>query len=128
MASGRSARQQAADAVFVMVAHFQVPDEQSAEEALADAAEPVRLLAVQPDTRRLRWGRSTEDARRLVLIAEFDTAAAFRRAQSPLDVRRVLIPWLSNAEVSLPAVFEVLSAAEGGELSTPDVTVPDPRR
>ena len=48
---------------------------------------PVRLLAGQPDTRWLRWGRSTEDAGRLVLVAEFDTAAAYRRAQSPLEVR-----------------------------------------
>ena len=73
--------------MFLLIAHFQVDPAESPGQALLDAAEPVRLLAEQPDTRMLRWGRSTEDANRLVLVAEFDTAAGYRRAQSPLEVR-----------------------------------------
>jgi Antibiotic biosynthesis monooxygenase len=113
--------------VFLLIAHFDV-DPASAEQALADAAEPVRVLAGQPDTRWLRWGRSTEDAGRLVLVAEFDTAAAYRRAQSPLEVRTVLIPWLSTAEIRTSGAFEVLAAADGARLWAPDVTVPEPGR
>jgi hypothetical protein len=114
--------------MFLLIAHFRVDPTESADQALLDAAEPVRLLAEQPDTRMLRWGRSTEDANRLVLVAEFDTAAGYRRAQSPLEVRAALIPWLSRAEVDNSGAFEVLTAATGGQLSEPDITVPEPGR
>ncbi|SRR6476620_9648029 len=113
--------------MFLLIAYFTV-DEGAAEQALADAVEPVRLLAAQPDTRTLRWGRSTEDANRLVLVAEFDTAAGYRRAQSPFDVRVALIPWLSRADIRTSGVFEVLTAADGENLWEPDITVPEPGR
>ena len=114
--------------MFLLIAHFQVDQGEDPEVALAEAVEPVRLLAAQPDTRLLRWGRSTEDAHRLVLIAEFDTAAAYRRAQSPLEVRTALILWLSKAEIRTSGAFEVLAAANGAELWSPEVIVPDPGR
>ncbi len=114
--------------MFLLIAHFDVETGADADRALADGAGPVRLLAEQPDTRWLRWGRSTEDAGRLVLIAEFDTAAGYRRAQSPLPVRAVLIPWLSGAQVHSSGAFEVLAAADGDRFWEPDITVPDPSR
>jgi hypothetical protein len=114
--------------VFLLIAHFTVGAGGSAEQMLAAAAEPVRLLATQPDTRRLRWARSTEDSGRLVLIAEFDTAAGYRRAQSPLEVRQVLIPWLSGADIVSSGAFEVLTAADGALPWNPEVIVPDPGR
>jgi len=114
--------------MFLLIAHFDVPPGSTPQQALLDAVEPVRLLATQPDTRWLRWGRSTEDANRLLLVAEFDTAAGYRRAQSPFDVRTVLIPWLSGAEIGTSGAFEVISAADAGVLSEPEVTVPDPGR
>ena len=63
-----------------------------------------------------------------MLIAEFETAAAYRRAQSPLEVRAVLIPWLSPAEIATSGAFEVLAAADGARWWEPEVTVPDPGR
>ncbi len=114
--------------MFLLIAHFDIAPGQDADNALTQAREPVRLLAEQPDTRWVRWGRSTEDAGRLVLVAEFDTAAAYRRAQSPLPVRSALIPWLSGAQVQTSGAFEVLTAADGGQFWEPDVTVPDPGR
>lgn len=114
--------------MFLLIAYFDVDAGQTPEQALLDAAEPVRLLAEQPDTKWLRWARSTEDGRRLVLVAEFDTAAGYRRAQSPFEVRKALIPWLSTAEIRSSGVFEVQAAADGAELWTPDITVPDPGR
>ncbi len=118
----------AGDTMFLLIAHFDVTPGEEADAALAAATEPVRLLAEQPDTTWVRWGRSTEDAGRLVLVAEFATAAAYRRAQSPLPVRAVLIPWLSGAKVQTSGAFEVLAAADGGRFWEPDVTVPDPGR
>jgi hypothetical protein len=114
--------------VFLLIAHFDVDPALDPDTALAEAAEPVRLLAEQPDTRWLRWARSTENAARLVLIAEFDTAAAYRRAQSPLEVRKVLIPWLSGAEITPSGAFEVLAAGDGDRFWEPDIIVPDPGR
>ena len=114
--------------MFLLIAHFAVPPGTTPQQALLDADEPVRLLAAQPDTRWLRWARSTEDANALLLVAQFDTAAAYRRAQSPLEVRAALIPWLSGAEVSASGAFEVITAADAGVLSRPEVTVPDPGR
>ena len=114
--------------MFLMVAYFDIDADRTAEQALLDAAEPIRLLAEQPDTKWLRWGRSTEDGRRLLLVAEFETAAGYRRAQSPLEVRAALIPWLAAAEVRTSGVFEILSAADGAGLWAPDITVPDPGR
>lgn len=114
--------------MFVMIAYFTVQPGGSAEQMLADAQTPVRMLATQPDTRWLRWARSTEDAGRLVLMAEFETAAAYRRAQSPLEVRQVLIPWLSGADIVTSGAFEVLTAANGGQLWEPEVIVPAPQR
>ena len=114
--------------MFLLIANFQVDADASVQQALTAAVEPVRMLAAQPDTRWVRWGRSTEDAKRLVLVAEFDTAAGYRRAQSPLEVRTVLIPWLSTAEIATSGVFEVIAAADGETLWAPEVTVPDPWR
>lgn len=114
--------------MFLLIAHFTIDSNESAEQALAEAVEPVRLLAAQPDTRTLRWSRSTEDAGQLVLVAEFETAAAYRRAQSPFEVRTVLIPWLSRADIRTSGVFEVLAAADGTQFWEPDVTVPEPGR
>ncbi|HEY5880520.1 MAG TPA: antibiotic biosynthesis monooxygenase [Nakamurella sp.] len=106
--------------MFVLIAHFDAGGEPPG------SGEAVRLLGDQPDTRRLRWARSTEDPGRWVLTAEFDTAAAFRRAQSPLPVRSALIPWLAAAATS--AAFEVIAAVDDGEWSEPEVIVDDPSR
>jgi hypothetical protein len=116
--------------MFLLIAHFDddaaAGDRSVAERPPAGSAQAVRLLGEQPDTRSVRWARSTEDPGRWVLVAEFDTAAGFRRAQSPLPVRTALIPWLSGARSS--AAFEVVSAADAGIWSEPDVIVDDPGR
>ena len=77
----------------------------------AEAGAAARGPAGHP---ALRWARSTEDPGRWVLVAEFDTAAGFRRAQSPLPVRAALIPWLAAAASS--AAFEVIAAADAGRV------------
>jgi hypothetical protein len=116
--------------MFLLIAHFEGIDVEI-DEGAADPADlvvpaAVRELGVQPDTRSLRWARSTEDPGRWVLVAEFATAAAFRRAQAPLPVRTALIPWLGTAASS--AAFEVIAAADAGTWSRPEVIVDDPGR
>ncbi len=108
--------------MFVLIARF----EPGGSEPPAGSAEAVRLLGEQPATRSLRWARSTEEPYRWALFAEFDTAADFRRAQSPFPVRAALIPWLAGAVSS--AAFEVVAAADRAVWSTPEVIVDDPGR
>ena len=111
--------------MFLLVSHF------DGEAAVLD--ERVRaacaLLAEQPTCRGLRFARSTEEAAHAVLVAEFDTAADYRRALSPFAVRTTVIPWLSTARVTDSGVFEVLAAADGdGSLRLLEPTVPEPDR
>jgi hypothetical protein len=108
--------------VFLLIAHF----EDGGSDPPAGSADAVRLLGEQPATRSLRWARSTEEPHRWVLVAEFDTAADFRRAQAPFPVRAALIPWLSGARTS--AAFEVVAAADGAVWSAPDVIVDESGR
>lgn len=86
------------------------------------------LLAASPECLRLRFARSTDVAGRFVLLAEFDSAAAYRRSLSPWPMRTVVVPWLSTAEVDISEVHEVLLAAEGGRLRTDEPTVTPPGR
>jgi len=117
--------------VFLLIAHFDLDPDRAGTSDRAGASvgarpEAVRLLGDQPQTRSLRWARSTEDAGRWVLVAEFDTAADFRRAQSPFLVRAALIPWLATARSS--AAFEVVASADAGSWSAPEVIVDRPGR
>jgi hypothetical protein len=111
--------------MFLLIAHFQGAAAYG-NAAPTGSADAVRLLGEQPATRSLRWARSTEEPPRWVLVAEFDTAADFRRAQSPFPVRAALIPWLAGASSS--AAFEVVSAADRTVWSAPVVIVDDPGR
>ena len=128
LATGALPHEQGVPGLFLLVAHFRVAPGLDPREVLDQAGEPVRLLAAQPDTVRLRWARSTEDAGHLVLTAEFATAATYRRALSPMPVRTIVIPWLSAAEVATSGVHEVLLAADGGVIEEPEIIVPEPRR
>jgi hypothetical protein len=94
----------------------------------AAAAEPLALLAASPECLRLRFARSTEVAGRFVLVAEFASAALYRRCLSPWPMRMTVVPWLSTAEVDTSEVHEVLLAAEHGRLTTSEPTVTLPGR
>lgn len=115
--------------LLVITVRFPAVDRELAE-AGADAM--VAALAAQPQTRRLRWARSTEDQDLRVLVAEFDSAAAYRSATSPMEVRATLIPWLSGATepaiTATSAVYEVDAVADDGVLSLLDPIVPAPGR
>ncbi len=112
--------------MFVLVAHFRVPD--PGPGIPSAAGEPLSLLAAAPECRRLRFAHSTEAADRFVLVAEFDSAADYRRALSPWPMRTLVVPWLSGAELTVSEVNEVLFAADAGKVRRWEPTVPEPGR
>lgn len=82
----------------------------------------LELLASQPSCRRLRFAQSTDDAGRWILVAEFPSAAGYRSAIGPFDVRTTLVPWLSTAQQD-SGVHEVLLSADDGEIVRHEPTV-----
>jgi hypothetical protein len=113
--------------MFLLVAHFRL--EPSDPGPIPEIArEPLALLAAAPECRRLHFARSTDAADHFVLVAEFDSAASYRRSLSPWPMRIQVIPWLSGAELDVTAVNEVLYSSIDGAVVVSEPTVPDPGR
>ncbi len=113
------------DRVFVLIAHFADADSGEDREAFrADTDVALTRMAADPGCRRLRWARSTDDSARWVLVAEFDTAADYRRMLSPFPAREALVPWLSRADQATSGVSEVWAAADGAQMTIFEPTVP----
>lgn len=98
--------------MFLLVASF----------ATEPPAGALEVLASQPTCRHLRFAQSTEEAARWVLVAEFPSAAGYRAAIGPFEVRTTVVPWLSTA---LPdsGVHEVLLSADAGDIVRHEPTV-----
>jgi hypothetical protein len=97
----------------LLVCRFEVPAAEATEFA-ATARHALELLTAQPGCRTGRLGRATDEADRWVLVVEFDSVVAYRRALSPFPVREVVVPLLSRALADEPAAFELaVSAADG---------------
>lgn len=89
-----------------------------------DTARPaVALLAAQPPCRSARLARSTDDATRWTLTAEFDSVPGYRRALSPFDVRTVVVPFLSTADQLGSGVFEVAVSGDDGVVTEHELLV-----
>ncbi len=115
--------------MFVLVAHFRTDSTPAASGAVPDpAAEPLAMLAASPECRRMSFAHSTEAPNRFVLVAEFESAAAYRRALSPFPMRTVVVPWLSTADQQHSEVSEVLLSSVDGIVSRWRPTVPQPGR
>jgi hypothetical protein len=113
--------------MFVLVAHFRFPGSRSAD-IPADAAEPLAMLAASPECLRMHFAHSTDSAEKFVLVAEFESASAYRRCISPWPMRMTVIPWLSSAEPENTEVSEVLFSVIDGVVSQTEPTVPEPGR
>jgi Antibiotic biosynthesis monooxygenase len=74
----------------------------------------VELLTAQPGCRRATFARATDAADAWLLVVEFDSVPAYRRALSPFEVREHVVPLLSDALTDEPATFEPLLTGEGG--------------
>ncbi|GAA1282061.1 antibiotic biosynthesis monooxygenase family protein [Saccharothrix xinjiangensis] len=98
---------------MLLVCRFTVP-EASAEAFTGRADRALSLLTAQPGCRRAQLSRSTDEADRYVLTAEFDSVVAYRRAMSPFEVREHVVPLLSEAIADEPAAYEPLLVAADG--------------
>ena len=82
----------------------------------------VTLLAAQPGCRGVELARATEEPSAWVLVAVFESVAAYRRALSPFDVREHVVPFLSEARTDTPATFERrLTGDASGTVELPGV-------
>lgn len=99
---------------MLLVCRFDVPPAPSvaADAWLGRARTAVALLAAQTGCRGVELARATEAPGRWVLVAVFDSAADYRRALSPFDVRTHVVPFLSEARTDEPATFERRTSAD----------------
>jgi hypothetical protein len=97
----------------LLVCRFEVPEAEAAD-FTATARRALELFTAQPGCRGGRLGRATDEADRWVLVVEFDSVVAYRRAMSPFPVREVVVPLLSRALSDEPAAFELAVTAAGG--------------
>lgn len=95
----------------------------------ARARRAIELLTAQPGCRQATLARATEDGETWLLVAEFDSVNAYRRALSPFDVREHVIPFLSEpdrAGTGGPSTFEsLLIGADGAVTERPSVIAAD---
>jgi quinol monooxygenase YgiN len=94
---------------MLVVLRFEVG---AAEEAgfLAEARTALAVLADRPGWRSSRIGRATDDPTSWVVVTEWDSVGAYRRALSSYDVKVQAVPLLSRARDE-PSAFEVIDAA-----------------
>ncbi|SDN54439.1 antibiotic biosynthesis monooxygenase [Allokutzneria albata] len=101
---------------MLLVCRFAVT-EAEVESFTARARRALELLTAQPRCRSGRLARATDEADRWVLVVEFESVVAYRRALSPFEVREHVIPLLSEALPDEPAAYEVLAEATGGAVT-----------
>ncbi len=85
------------------------------ETFLPRATRALELLTAQPGCRDATLAQATDDPLAWLLVARFDSVAAYRRAMSPFEVREHVVPLLSQALTDEPSAYEPrLDAAAGG--------------
>lgn len=101
---------------MLLVCHF-LPADPAGFPARAGRA--AALLSAQPGCQGVTVGRAVDEPAHWVLSAGFDSVTAYRRALGPFEVREHVVPLLAEAlpvPGAVPATFEVLLVAAGGEL------------
>lgn len=77
----------------------------------------LAAFAACPGFVRARGGRAADDPRAWCLVTEWESVGAYRRALSRYDVKVYATPMLAEA-LDEPGAYEILVAAEDGELTT----------
>jgi Antibiotic biosynthesis monooxygenase len=92
----------------IVVLRFTVP---AAEEAgfVPQARTALSVLAERPGWRSSRIGRASDDPEAYILVTEWDSVGAYRRALSAYEVKVQAVPLLSRA-LDEPSAYEVLEA------------------
>ncbi|MGH3882671.1 MAG: antibiotic biosynthesis monooxygenase family protein [Pseudonocardiaceae bacterium] len=86
----------------------------SVEDFLTRARRALSLLTAQQGCLGGQLGRSPDDITRWVLVVQFASVVAYRRALSSFEVREHVVPLLSEALADEPGSYEVLAAAQRG--------------
>lgn len=94
------------------------------EEFRAQAAAALRALAERPGWRGGRLGRATDDATMWLLLTEWESVGAYRRALGGFDVKMHATPLLARA-VAEPSAYEVLDEGVVSDRA-PDADVTGP--
>ncbi|MGH3672535.1 MAG: antibiotic biosynthesis monooxygenase [Pseudonocardiaceae bacterium] len=80
----------------------------------ARARGALQLLSAQAGCRGGQLARSPDDTTRWVLVVQFESVVAYRRALSVFEVREQVVPLLSEAVPGESGGYEVLATAEYG--------------
>jgi hypothetical protein len=81
--------------------------ERAAAESGEQAAAALRVLAGRPGFRRGSLGRATDDSTAWLLLTEWDSVGAYRRALGGFEVKLQATPVLAQA-LDQPSAFEEL--------------------
>jgi quinol monooxygenase YgiN len=108
--------------VIVVTRFVVAPGEEAAFRA--DAAAALAALAQRPGWQRGRVARATDDATAWLLLTEWESVGAYRRALSGYDVKLHATPLLARA-VAEPSAYEVLAEGATGDRA-PDADVTGP--
>jgi len=84
---------------------------------LPRATRALELLTGQPGCRDATLARALDDPAAWLLVARFDSVAAYRRSMSPFDVREHVVPLLSEALTDEPSTYEPTLEAAGGTVT-----------
>lgn len=98
----------------LVVNRFEVPDD-IAKTFRDDAKAALNALSERTGFVRGRFGGSLDEPNQAVLVTEWESVGAYRRALSAYDVKMYATPLLARALPEASA-FEVNLAAEGGEI------------
>lgn len=96
---------------FLLVVRFSDLDVDDEQTGLA-----LEMLAGSADCRHVTFARSTEVPGRAVLVAEFTSAAGYRRTLAPFPARVLLIGWLSRADQGGGDLSEIRATGSAGTL------------
>jgi hypothetical protein len=92
-----------------------------------DAAAALRALAERPGWRGGRLGRAIDDARGWLLVTEWESVGAYRRALGCFDVKMYATPLLARA-VAEPSAYETFDDANDPSDRAADADTAGPAR
>lgn len=91
-----------------------------ADAFVARARRAIELLTARPGCRRASLARAMDSPDAWLLVAEFDSVTAYRRALSPFDVRELVVPLLAEADPAQASTFEPLVVGVDGAVTERD--------
>ena len=96
---------------MISVTHFRAADPAFADQARA----ALQAMAARPGYLRGSVGRSTDDAAAWVLVSEWESVGAYRRALGAYDVKVHATPLLAQAEDRASSFEQLVEVRAGGK-------------